>query len=377
MSALVGGSHNKKACYEKYKELKAEAKLKASPGDSRDRRAANKKKSSTGNDGEIISVSPSSAGQQQDEVTSVSTAAGSVTSSTVSGLFSGRSSATTLSSWSSNSADLCARQEQQRQEHIRSMKSNALSSVSSGPPESGELEIQGNFEGDRRGYYPGKSNSRASAESIDRPTSLAGGGPQTAKHEEELMEVEEVDVEDFCLDEELVVEPQRRVWTTTTMTTPHTRRAEGGRQDWNPAAGNSGAGFRRTGQGDSQARTPSSAGGDGGGGSGELPGRTAVTEVQANGVRELVFGNPSKRFNDAWREQGFFFCGEDFLRYGLVQVEGGPCGVLAAVQAFLLEVSKLSAPQTEAASGEGGVVGRRTRYVRGARSVWIIYILAS
>ncbi|CAN0154358.1 unnamed protein product [Ectocarpus sp. 12 AP-2014] len=337
VSALVGGSHNKKACYEKYKELKAEAKLKASPGDSRDRRAANKKKTCTGNDGEIISVSPSSAGQQQDEVISVSTAARSVTSSTVSGLFSGRSSATTLSSRSSNSADLCARQEQQRQEHIRSIKSNALSSVSSGPPESGKLEIQGNFEGDRRGYYPGKSDSRASTNSIDRPTSLAGGGPQTTKHEEELMEVEEVDVDDFCLDEDLVVEPRRRVRTTTMTTTPHTRRAEGGRQDWNPAAGSSGAGFRHTGQGDNQATTPSSAGGDGGGGSGELPGRTAVTEVQANGVRELVFGNPSKRFNDAWREQGFFFCGEEFLRYGLVQVEGGPCGVLAAVQAFLLE----------------------------------------
>ncbi|CAM9886479.1 unnamed protein product [Ectocarpus sp. 6 AP-2014] len=347
VSALVGGSHSKKACYEKYKELKAEAKLKqttprtsvsgASPGDSRDRRAANKKKACAGNDGEIISVSPSSAGQQQDEVTSVSTAAGSVTSSTVSGLFSGRSSATTLSSWSSNSADLCARQEQQRQEHIRSMKSNALSSVSSGLPESDMLETQGNFEGDRRGYYPGKSNSRASNDSIDRPTSLAGGGPQTAKHGEELMEVEEVDVEDFCLDEELVVEPRRSVQTTTTTTTPHTRRAEGGRQDWNPAAGNSGAGFRRTGQGDSQATTPSSARGGGGGSSRGLPGRTAVTEVQANGVRELVFGNPSKRFNDAWREQGFFFCGEEFLRYGLVQAEGGPCGVLAAVQAFVLE----------------------------------------
>ncbi|CAB1097973.1 unnamed protein product [Ectocarpus sp. CCAP 1310/34] len=338
VSALVGGTHNKKACYEKYKELKAEAKLKAPPGDSRDRRAANKKNSSTGNDGEMISVSPSNAEQQQDEVISGSTAAGSVTSSTVSGLFSGRSSATTLSSWSSDSADRCARQEQQRQEHVSSMKSNALSSVSSGPPESGKLDIHGNFEGDRRGYYPGKSNSRASTDSIDRPTSLAGGGPQTAKHEEELMEVDEVDVEDFCLDEELVVEPRRRVRTTTTTTTTlHTRRAEGGCQDWNPAPGNSGAGFRHTGQGDNQATIPSSAGGDGGRGSGELPGRTAVTEVQANGVRELVFGNPSKRFNDAWREQGFFFCGEEFLRYGLVQVKGGPCGVLAAVQAFLLE----------------------------------------
>ncbi|CAM9718851.1 unnamed protein product [Ectocarpus fasciculatus] len=346
VSALVGGSHSKKACYEKYKELKAEAKLKqttprtstsgASPGDFGDHRAANRKKASAGNDGGITSASPSSAGLQQDEVTSVSTAAGSVTtSSTVSGLFSGRSSATTLSSWSSSSADLCARQEQQRQEHKRSMNSNTLSSLSSGPPESGMLETQGHFTGDRRGYYHGKSNStRASIDSIDRPTSLAGGIPQTAKHEEELMEVEEVDVEDFCLDDELVVEPRRRVGTT--MTTAHTRRAEGGRQDWNPAAGNSGENFCRTGR-DSQATTSSSAGGESGGGSGGLPGRTAVTEAQANGVRELVFGNPSKRFNDAWREQGFFFCGEEFLRYGLVQAEGGPCGVLAVVQAFLLE----------------------------------------
>lgn len=63
-----------------------------------------------------------------------------------------------------------------------------------------------------------------------------------------------------------------------------------------------------------------------------------MTEVEANGVRDLVLGNASKSFNDAWREQGFYFCGFEGLRYGLVQAEGGPCGVLAAVQAFLLEV---------------------------------------
>ena len=52
-----------------------------------------------------------------------------------------------------------------------------------------------------------------------------------------------------------------------------------------------------------------------------------------------MFGDRSKSFNDAWREQGFYFCNVDGLRYGLVQAEGGPCGVLAAVQAFILEVS--------------------------------------
>lgn len=42
-------------------------------------------------------------------------------------------------------------------------------------------------------------------------------------------------------------------------------------------------------------------------------------------------------FNPAWRKQGFFFTKEDEeLGYGLVQTDGGPCGVVAAVQAFVL-----------------------------------------
>lgn len=68
-------------------------------------------------------------------------------------------------------------------------------------------------------------------------------------------------------------------------------------------------------------------------------GQRAITEIEALGVRELVFGDCGMRFNDPWREQGFYFCeGVRGLGYGLVQAEGGPCGVLAAVQAFLLEV---------------------------------------
>ena len=65
----------------------------------------------------------------------------------------------------------------------------------------------------------------------------------------------------------------------------------------------------------------------------------AITESQASGLRELVFGERSKTFNGAWRGQAFCFCGKERLAYGLVQQCGGPCGVVAAVQAFLLEAS--------------------------------------
>ena len=37
----------------------------------------------------------------------------------------------------------------------------------------------------------------------------------------------------------------------------------------------------------------------------------------------------------SWK-QGFFFNPKESLRFGLVQMQGGPCGVLAAVQAHVL-----------------------------------------
>ena len=43
-------------------------------------------------------------------------------------------------------------------------------------------------------------------------------------------------------------------------------------------------------------------------------------------------------FNDEWRYQSFNFCDFVKLKYGFIQKKGGPCGVLASVQAhFLLE----------------------------------------
>ncbi|CAM9618135.1 unnamed protein product, partial [Discosporangium mesarthrocarpum] len=62
-----------------------------------------------------------------------------------------------------------------------------------------------------------------------------------------------------------------------------------------------------------------------------------ITKGQATEVRRLLFGNPLKTFDGSWLRQGFFFNRHKALGYGVVQLEGGPCGVLAAVQAFLLQ----------------------------------------
>lgn len=126
----------------------------------------------------------------------------------------------------------------------------------------------------------------------------------------ETMEVEEVEVEDFCLDDELEQGQGEKMHRESAADCGSTK---GQRYHSAPVARGS---------------LGSSAGVG-----------VAVTEMEANGVRELVWGDRSKTFNDAWRYQGFYFCGVDGLGYGLVQAEGGPCGVLAVVQAFLLEVS--------------------------------------
>lgn len=135
-----------------------------------------------------------------------------------------------------------------------------------------------------------------------------------------MMMVEEIDIEDFCLDGEL------EEHTTTSRTNEDVAAGDRGSGLCSGVAKFGGGGnlqrHRLGGPGDKSPR--------------------AITESEALGVRELIFGDCGMRFNDAWREQGFYFCqGVSGLGYGLVQAEGGPCGVLAAVQAFLLEVHTL------------------------------------
>lgn len=42
--------------------------------------------------------------------------------------------------------------------------------------------------------------------------------------------------------------------------------------------------------------------------------------------------------------QGLFFCDDEDLRFGLMQLKGGPCGVLAVLQAFILKELLFSKP---------------------------------
>ncbi|KAK2548330.1 putative ubiquitin carboxyl-terminal hydrolase MINDY-4 [Acropora cervicornis] len=61
----------------------------------------------------------------------------------------------------------------------------------------------------------------------------------------------------------------------------------------------------------------------------------------AMGLKTLIFGNGKASFAPEWRKQGFSFCDLYGLEYGIVQLKGGPCGVLASVQGFVLKHLKL------------------------------------
>ncbi|KAL9961433.1 hypothetical protein ACROYT_G030371 [Oculina patagonica] len=57
----------------------------------------------------------------------------------------------------------------------------------------------------------------------------------------------------------------------------------------------------------------------------------------AMGLKNLIFGTATTSFTPEWRNQSFSFCDLYQLEYGIVQLKGGPCGVLAAVQGFVLK----------------------------------------
>ncbi|XP_060606069.1 probable ubiquitin carboxyl-terminal hydrolase MINDY-4 [Ruditapes philippinarum] len=54
-------------------------------------------------------------------------------------------------------------------------------------------------------------------------------------------------------------------------------------------------------------------------------------------LKSLIFGTPMQSFNDEWKFQSYSFCDMPKLKYGIVQKKGGPCGVLASVQACVLQ----------------------------------------
>eukprot|EP01116_Phalansterium_solitarium_P013108 TRINITY_DN3005_c0_g1_i3.p1 TRINITY_DN3005_c0_g1~~TRINITY_DN3005_c0_g1_i3.p1 ORF type:complete len:526 (+),score=159.39 TRINITY_DN3005_c0_g1_i3:173-1579(+) len=67
-----------------------------------------------------------------------------------------------------------------------------------------------------------------------------------------------------------------------------------------------------------------------------LPG-TPLGPEKAAELAILMFGTTKRAFPEEW-QQGFFFNVDDeILRYGLVQLKGGSCGIIASVQAYVLK----------------------------------------
>ncbi|XP_057973919.1 uncharacterized protein LOC131161915 [Malania oleifera] len=63
-----------------------------------------------------------------------------------------------------------------------------------------------------------------------------------------------------------------------------------------------------------------------------------LSEVEASELFSMMFGNEvTKGILSQWSNQGIRFSPDQETSVGLVQHEGGPCGVLAAIQAFVLK----------------------------------------
>lgn len=64
---------------------------------------------------------------------------------------------------------------------------------------------------------------------------------------------------------------------------------------------------------------------------------TPIDLKTAIALKNIVLGSSHQRYNEEWLLQAFTFCDMPDLKYGIVQKKGGPCGVLAAVQACLMQ----------------------------------------
>ncbi|KAK6166237.1 hypothetical protein SNE40_022983 [Patella caerulea] len=62
-----------------------------------------------------------------------------------------------------------------------------------------------------------------------------------------------------------------------------------------------------------------------------------IDTKKAIALRTLLFGSAMTSFNDEWKYQSLSFCDIPRLQYGIVQKKGGACGVLAAIQACMIQ----------------------------------------
>ena len=64
----------------------------------------------------------------------------------------------------------------------------------------------------------------------------------------------------------------------------------------------------------------------------------AITLEQGRDLKSIMFGEAIHLFSAGWLGQAFTFNSNKELSFGFVQMKGGPCGVLAAIQASLMKV---------------------------------------
>ncbi|XP_052420160.1 probable ubiquitin carboxyl-terminal hydrolase MINDY-4 isoform X1 [Carassius gibelio] len=65
--------------------------------------------------------------------------------------------------------------------------------------------------------------------------------------------------------------------------------------------------------------------------------KTPMDQMTATALKEIIFGSSMACFTEEWKRQNLTFSDTPGLKYGIVQKKGGPCGVLAAVQACVLQ----------------------------------------
>ncbi|XP_036067368.1 probable ubiquitin carboxyl-terminal hydrolase MINDY-4 isoform X2 [Oryzias melastigma] len=68
-----------------------------------------------------------------------------------------------------------------------------------------------------------------------------------------------------------------------------------------------------------------------------LPESRPIDQNTAADLKAVLLGTSLNCFSAEWRNQGLTFSETHDLRYGIVQRKGGPCGVLASIQAFVLK----------------------------------------
>ena len=68
-----------------------------------------------------------------------------------------------------------------------------------------------------------------------------------------------------------------------------------------------------------------------------ISGGKPIEMEEAIALKTLILGSGRKNYPEGWPGQAFSFQNKEDLQFGLVQNRGGPCGVLAVIQAFILK----------------------------------------